>query len=206
MISIVKSASNNCTATEYCTITAFRVKSHSNLTKHTYLTNYHQLLHRYPINKYLLIYVIISLVCNPTIWCFKASTEQTQQQQHSVIKSTATHSVITATNSIDYQKINYSNESEIKENDDDDNNNNNNKNNNNNNLNDNNNNNNNNDDDDDDDDDNKDNNNTNNNEKNKNENENENENDDVCGVWVGCWSEGVLWTQILFLLMWDQVQ
>ena len=27
----------------------------------------------------------------------------------------------------------------------------------------------------------------------------------VCGVWVGCWSEGVLWTQILFLLMWDQV-
>ena len=27
----------------------------------------------------------------------------------------------------------------------------------------------------------------------------------VCGVWVGCWSEGALWTQILFLLMWDQV-
>ena len=28
---------------------------------------------------------------------------------------------------------------------------------------------------------------------------------DMCGAWVGCWSEGALWTQILFLLMWDQV-
>ena len=102
-------------ATECCTLTAFSVTSIKQpLDRQQKSPNFNEqmckLLHRFPINKYLLIYVVISLVFNPTVWCLKASAEQSQN----TIKITEAHSVITATNSIEYQNLNYSNDSEHK--------------------------------------------------------------------------------------------